>query len=365
MFCSPLIHPEPSRLPAPLREWIGRRLSGPARLTAAHRDEAVIYAAGRLGDLVLALSPIRLLLDHWGAGRCTVVVSDVAAELAARELPEVRRVVVPLDAPGVLRDVLPLRRQLRPALGRHPGVRRISLLHQRTLFHEIALTWIPADEDFRLTPATYPAAPAAGLSLELEAHRRLAELALGRTVTPAEVRPRLRHASATEGDTLLICPLASHVEKSLPLAVMAEALGSIRGPAGWRARLAGSPAQRALLQPYQDALVQAGLTVAEPLTTPDLASFIAEVARAGAVLAVDSFAAHLALALDKRACIILGGGRPDFCLPWHQSERQRFCLHRLPCFGCGWRCSQPAILCLQQMPPAAVRTALAELLPAA
>jgi len=365
MFCSPLIHPERSRLPAPVREWIGRRLGGPVRRATPPRDEAVLYAAGRLGDFVLALSTIRLFLDHWGAGRCTLVVSDLVADLAALELPDVRRIVVPLDAPGVVRDVLPLRRRLRPLLGRHPGVRRISLLHQRTLFHEIALSWIPAEEDHRLTPATYPAAPGDGLSLELEAHRRLAEAALGRPVKPAEVRPRLRHVTATEGDTLLLCPLASQAGKSLPVTVLAEALGSGLGVGPWRLRVAGSPAQRAQLEPYQGVVERAGLPVEEPLTTTDLALFVRAVARAGAVLAVDSFAAHLALALDKRACIVLGGGRPDFCLPWHQSGRQHFCLHRLPCFGCGWRCSQPSVLCLEQMPPAHIRASLAALLPAA
>jgi ADP-heptose:LPS heptosyltransferase len=94
-------------------------------------------------------------------------------------------------------------------------------------------------------------------------------------------------------------------------------------------------------------------TGAEPVTpeqvrklnTPDLASLVAALQGADAVLCHDSLPAHLAAALGKPVVAIFGSGEPDWFAPWNNRDRvvqRRVCpLH--PCID---RCGMDSYLCL-------------------
>lgn len=85
---------------------------------------------------------------------------------------------------------------------------------------------------------------------------------------------------------------------------------------------------------------------ARQLRTPDLASLVAALHGADAVLCHDSLPAHLAAALGKPVIAIFGSGEPDWFAPWNNRERavqQRVCpLH--PCID---RCGMDRFLCLE------------------
>jgi hypothetical protein len=66
MYCSPHLLSEQTNIPPALRNWLGRRLGGPARTANRQRRRACLFALGRVGDFVLTLSALRLLVRASG-----------------------------------------------------------------------------------------------------------------------------------------------------------------------------------------------------------------------------------------------------------------------------------------------------------
>jgi len=80
--------------------------------------------------------------------------------------------------------------------------------------------------------------------------------------------------------------------------------------------------------------------------TPDLASLIAALQGADAVLCHDSLPAHLAAAIGKPVVTIFGSGEPDWFAPWNNRDRvvqKRTC----PIHPCIDRCGMDSYLCLE------------------
>ena len=358
MYCSPLLPTEQARLPARVRKWIGRRLSGPRHVGAIRQRVACIHKVDRLGDFVLALSAIRLLLDHIGHEQCSLVVSDLVAPLALQEFPNTHLITMPTDAPGVLRQLVPTWWRDRPRLG---GVRyglSICLSQQRDLYKEVSLTWIEAKGEIKLTRADYPNVAQSFFPSDLLAHQQVVSRVMGRPVSDREITPCLQSAKIGDQGTLLLCPLGSSPLRTLSPALAAASLKI------WQSQrtilLCGSPAQANRLDDYAAQLRSAGVTDVALSLPPTLHDFINLVASAGLFLGTESGGAHLAAALDQRAVIVLGGGTPGLCMPWRRSVRQIYVQHELPCYGCGWRCGRPEVDCLKQISPDALARALHE-----
>src|SRR5688500_441975 len=77
-----------------LRRWLTVALAGPHGAAARRANGVAIVKLDRLGDFVLALGAVRRLLAHFGPDSL-LVISAVAEPLAAREFPEVPRIVMP------------------------------------------------------------------------------------------------------------------------------------------------------------------------------------------------------------------------------------------------------------------------------
>ncbi len=358
MYCSPLLPTDPTRLPAGLRKWIGRRLSGPRRIGAIGQRTACIHKVDRLGDFVLALSAIRLLLDHLGHEQCSLVISDLVVPLALREFPDTHLITMPTDAPGVLRQLVPIWWRDRPRLGGiHYGL-SICLSQQRDLYKELSLTWIEAEREIKLTRTDYPTVSQTFLPCDLLAHQQIVSAVLGRPVSDREITPYLQSAEIGDQGALLLCPLGSSLLRTLPPALVATGLRIWRGQRA--IQLCGSPAQANRLDDYAALLRAAGVANISLSLPPTLDDYINLVASAGLFLGTESGGAHLAAALDQRAVIVLGGGTPGLCMPWRRSARQIYVQHELPCYGCGWRCGRPEVDCLKQISPDALAQALHE-----
>lgn len=80
-----------------------------------------------------------------------------------------------------------------------------------------------------------------------------------------------------------------------------------------------------------------------------LAELAAAVGSASLVIAVDTFTAHLAVAMDVPAICLIGGGQFGDFGPWCRSKRQRWITHPIPCFGCNWRCIRARIECMEDI----------------
>jgi hypothetical protein len=358
MFSSPLIAADRTWLPTALRSWVGARLGGPPRGAIHVRRRAAIFLVARLGDFVLGVSAVRRLLDAWGEENCVLVISHPTAALAAREFPRTPLIELPLQAPSLTRDLM-------RAWWRHRRKFRglavediVCLSHQRDLYKDTVLSWIGANRRHQLVRATYPQAAEPPLCLELEAHRQLVGAALGRTVSTAEILPRLASVTPAAGDYLLVCPTASEAVRCLPTPLLLGALQEWRGRSRARLVLCSAAAEAGQRQTQAAAIEAAGLGPCEQVQPPDLDALLRLVAGAGAVLAVESAPAHLATALDKPVCVVTGGGSYGLCGPWGHSARQIAVNHRTPCYGCGWRCHQPEVYCYTRIDPAAIAAAL-------
>jgi ADP-heptose:LPS heptosyltransferase len=83
---------------------------------------------------------------------------------------------------------------------------------------------------------------------------------------------------------------------------------------------------------------------------------------AALVLAVDTFAAHLAVSFDAPTVSLIGGGQYGDFGPWQRSTRQRWVTNRVPCFGCGWQCTRSRVECLVDITPGQVLKEAEEIL---
>ena len=121
-------------LPPAIRRLVTARMAKPAPLLeGARQRRACLYKVDRLGDFVLAIGALRRLIAHYGPGECRLVVSTIAAPLAAAEFPDVARWEVPADASGVLREIRPLRRRLAPVWAAESFTDVVCLRHARSV----------------------------------------------------------------------------------------------------------------------------------------------------------------------------------------------------------------------------------------
>jgi ADP-heptose:LPS heptosyltransferase len=358
VFSSPLLPVDRTWLPSRLREWVGRRLGGPPNGRTHHHWRAAIYQLDRLGDLVIASSAIRLLLAEWGEAECLLILSEAAAPLAAREFPRTPHIVLPTSAPSLTRNLIPIWWRYRRKLHGHRAAATICLSHHRDVYKQTALTWIAADQIAFLDRSTYPTVYQRPWSLELTAHRQLLSTVLGRQVRLEDVVPQLTSVVASDGLDLVVCPIGEERARSIPPTVLLESLRLWRTRSGAQIVLSGLPHQAAELGKILAALRDRGVANATIEVSDTFSEFLQRIAAAGAVLANDSAPAHLATALDKRLVLVPGGGRFGLISPWQRSSRQIVLEHRVPCYGCGWRCHQPEPFCLTRISPTEVAAAL-------
>jgi len=323
MLCSPQLAEPRTLLPARVRALAGRWLSGPPRGPRSRHRRACLFAFGRIGDFVLALSTLRLFVREFGADQCALVVLPSLAPLAAAELPGVELITLPVYAGSLTREILPIWWRERRKFARDRFACRIAVTHQRFFYGDIALSWIDAEKDFRLLPTSYPHPSPDDQCTELHAHRRLAALVLGRPVTWEEIVPRFTRWTASDDGRLLVYPLSHDGSRDVPPSLVAAILRH------WRERhrtpvvLAGSPDDIAKLERYA-AIARAdgvdGLAVEAPA---GLENFLTHLARAGAVLAADSAAGHVGAAFDKPLVVLTQRSWHGLCQPWHRSAWQK------------------------------------------
>ena len=367
---------------AVLRLLAGARARTPLAGTASRR--VCLFKPDRIGDFVLALGAMRRLTEAHGEANCEFVVLAPVAELAQAEFPRARVVSLPVvgNARHLLRAVMSWLKWRRP-LAALTADTVICLRHQRNLTEECALLWLNArhamglqnsrheinDFDQAALPpsltsvAPRPIATEPPLCLELASHRVLLRLALGREVRSEEVLPQLVSVVPEPGRALLLAPFSSSPLKDYPDAQLVEAL-ALHGSA-MPLQLTGSPSQRPRLErlcQYLKLRRGAAVDILPDGSVPDL---VRALARARAIVTVDSAAAHIATAMDKPTVVLHNGTRYGEFGPWHRSGRQHWLVKPLDCFGCGGRCPYPQPMCVQEIEPRLVADTLAAVLAAA
>lgn len=363
----------PVQLPSVVRRWLAARVAQPApRSRGARTRRACLYKVDRLGDFVLALGALRRLVAHYGEEECRLVVSTVAAPLAAAEFPRVARWEVPPEANGVWRDVRPLRALHAPRWAEETFADLVCLRHARNLYRDCTLGWLHAGEWRGLGPrprdvlaanrpafvTDYPIQADAPWCRELLAHSEVVARATGTTPDWSALRPRLESVTAAPGGTWLFCPYGGATIRDYPADHWIEAWRAAGLPAG-PVEVMG-PATRAeeLGRLAARLRQEAGRTQTSVATDLPPLEFVARLARARGIVTVESAAAHLATALDRPATVVTGGGHFGCFAPWGEPGRQHWVFNALPCYGCDWACPFPTVRCLADLPADSVAAAM-------
>ena len=362
--------------------WLQRSCAGIARWRCRRRSPASrtfslgIFKADRVGDLILAHEAIQNLARSVPAGDAALITSDIAADAAAELFPDLRRIVV--TQRGIIRGLPAIWRSVA-TLAECRFDQLACLQHHRSATQELLLRApaanrttgcanarrdegpapaFPRSPDFGQT-LEYPASPT-HLPRELEAHRRVVEAICGSPISPSAMLPRICRPAPT-GHHLLLSPFASHPMRDYGDAGIEAVLLAAQSGATLPVRLIGSPAQGRRLRAMAGRLRAAGVRDIAALDTPTFRSYADSVASARLVLTMETATAHLAVAMDKKTVVILGGGHFGLLGPWHRSDRQRWIHNQVPCYGCDWRCTQPEVLCITGIDPNRVARAVREL----
>ncbi|HTH48196.1 MAG TPA: glycosyltransferase family 9 protein [Candidatus Limnocylindria bacterium] len=156
----------------------------------------------------------------------------------------------------------------------------------------------------------------------------------------------------------MLCPFGSSSLRTLPAAVLIAGIKEFRKQLPLSLRLPAAPAERTRYEAYADELAAGGLPRPLVVPTPTVEALLTEMAGSRAVLSTESAPAHLAVALDRPAVILLGGGHHGLFAPWTRSARQIWLDHPLDCYHCDWQCCHPEPYCLTQISSSAVAEAL-------
>jgi len=351
-------------LPDSVRRPVLRLLSGPPRGRHNRRFSAGIFKVDRLGDFVIALGAIRRMTEHFGPDRCLLVVSTVAEPLAALEFPQTPRIVLPVTAGGIVRELVPTAWRHRRRFADVNCETVLCLRHQRESYHDVVLSWLTADRLVKLAPQEYPAIdPEHASSAELEAHRRVVTSTLGRQFSLAEVLPKFTAFAPSAGGGLLVCPFSIDPLRDIPQATLLSALNEWSRAHAEDIRFSGSTADLPRLEALCREARALGITAAGLAEPTDAVGFIQQVAGAKIVLTADSAGAHIATAFDKPTVVVQGGGHAGVFGPWRRSSCQIWLQHRLPCYGCVDHCTETENFCLTRIPSGQIVAALTAVSP--
>ena len=330
-----------------------------------------VFKPDRVGDFILAISAIRRLIEEKGAERCLLLLNPLVRDLAEAEFPKTAKIYLPMSCG--LRHVRTWR-YWRRVLSSISCDTLVCLRHQRSFFHVAAMGWIRANRYYgvikpqgamepdadRLTEKLftdqfiYPAIYDSGGCAELRAHSAVVSAVLRRTVSYDELLPSfhsIQRSIAPLSSYLLVVPFSSAAIKDYPLKQMTQALKQALRIKPIHIILAVSPDQHAQAIYLQEALVRIIDSTVQIKTAPSLSVLLTWIAQSRCLLSVDTGPAHMAVALDVPAVIILGGGHYGLFGPWQRSAKQMWVTHSLECFQCNWKCVHSEPFCVTRIDP--------------
>jgi ADP-heptose:LPS heptosyltransferase len=339
-------------------------VAGFARPKSVRNYSLGILKLDRLGDAVLALGVIRKLISAHDSRGVLLVVSDTAAPLYRAEFPGIDLLELPAFSHRYAPDFIHLLLGNALRVQTRRVDRLVCLRHQPSDYlHAIACLLRPREcVALEITSpaervdleypsgrrAPYPTAPIPQ-GLELEAHRRVAELVLNQPVSPEEIIPRLNSVARQPGESLLLCPVAGDLQRMVSPCGMAQAVAGLLRCRSTAVDLCLPPNEDD--EPWVSALREAGCGVRHVVRPTDAVTLAQAIASARIVLANESAPAHLATALDQRGVFLIGGGHYGILAPWRRSDRQRWLSQPMACFGCEWHCRFDEARCITEIAP--------------
>jgi ADP-heptose:LPS heptosyltransferase len=349
-----------------------------------HKRFAIFKPDG-IGDLVLSSRAIEEIITEHGPENVTMIVSRQVADLARFLFPsvEILGITPGHEAwPDRLRNLGALRAVLRAAS--YDEV--LCLRHYRGLYESIILeaistrcvilldnqSQIVATRTTKLNSGRYHlvktpavAASANALPRELHFHAAVLSASLGRTVHADQLKPNWDRWAAKSKSTqpfVLIAPIAGRKIRKLPPELVEAAACAAVDHGLIHVVLTGSKAQASELGRYAGALkARLPTSRVEVIHPTSLPALLTLVAKSSIVAATESSIAHMAVALDQHALLLIGGGHFGWFAPWSRSPKQIWLTNKMPCFGCNWHCLFSEPYCITKIMSTKVTDAMSSL----
>jgi len=311
-----------------------------------------IFKPDGIGDFVLATGAIRLLSREFGEENLILCVKSLLVPLARSQFPQATVLDLPVAAKRrvlnlFLRNLLaclPLWWRVRTT----PVATAICLRSMRNYLETLIFLSARsrrhiANENIllrgkrrvrmavensvnRIFGTELVAYPDPGdLPMEIEAHRRVIEQTLRRSVAAAEVLPVITSPapSGTAEGYWVCAPITNLASKLYPPAKWQKLFEELRPEAATKKiLLVGSEDQRASLEELQGLLRASGCVGAEVFFPADLVAFVDCIAGSEMLFTVDTAAAHFSTALDRRTLILFSGLHRGMFGPWNRSAAQ-------------------------------------------
>ena len=358
-------------------------MQGVTRVTenGARRPLGILKPDG-LGDFVLATGAIRRLSEGVTPADLTLIVAAATADFARVQFPGSRVIALPKVHNGGMRDALGNLFALRKTLAGLVFDQLICLRHQRNLFEWLAFGAMSAtskvaleDEAAFLTPSQRKTLrkPHANYipesrthepetCRELSRHASVCSAVSGHACSPRDILPKVEVTPSDRHRGLVVSPFGGHQIRTYPRNQLAIALRSWSEHSSDEILLCGSPADGPRLTELADFLGNSGCRQVEVALFDSFQDFCNRIGSARCVLTMETSTAHVATALDIPMVALIGGGHFGWFAPWKSSNRQIWVNRRLECYGCNWKCPYQEPLCITEIPPESVSSALKSLM---
>jgi len=370
----------------------------PDRSAWAQQRIALLKLDG-IGDFILATGFLRTVHQEWPQAKITLFCRQPIGDMARQQFPGWSVVEIPQKR-SAIREIWQDKSTRRLLQFQPPFDLLIDLRTYRDFLDEVVTSWIPAhyklacqnpyrvNTDWSRWPddqriydqlLKIPADGDARVAQDIQSYQFLARWLFPQMPTLKNALPRLTLDPAAETHVanvlatqfqltaqqpfLLVCPGTSSPTKEYPIPALAEAIQTVAARHSLPILITGSRSDARTTKPLYE-LLKNQCRVIDVSGQFNLAQHPALVARARAVLSMDTGHAHFAGALGTPTVVILGGGQFGLFAPWGESPTYRWLTHSLPCFGCHWVCSQSYIKCIQDIPVPAIINALSEVLAA-
>ncbi len=378
--------------------WLARRVAslriGRAAALPSQRQlrRVTVLKLDRIGDFILATAFLRPLAETTIS--VTLIVRKPNGDVARQQFPNWDIIELP-GRETASRNIFCHRgvRALVSALEKADLL--VDLRAYRDYSDAVIASWVPATCKLAivnafpvaLTSVTFPredqiydillpsSPPLLGEVRDLTNHRTLRNALLGESSMPAMPSIFVPPEDALTTKNLLeaqcgiapdeayvvVCPGASSAVREYPAAHLAAALkaGLIGGD--FRVVIAGSagdkPAVARLISSLSGAVPYVDAT--NKLT---LRQHIALLAGARAVICMETSHVHIVGALGVPCVCVMGGGHFGEFGPWGESHRFRWVYERMACYNCEWQCIHSRPLCVEEISPERIASAIREVL---
>lgn len=327
-----------------------------------------IYKVDRLGDFVLSLGAINEVVKCYGPENVILIGSRHTIRAAEILTPGIEAVEAPFGNNRLWEVWWHIARKRHHPLLSLGVDMLLCLRHHRVLRDDMLLEAIPArrtigadlvgfNEDqgqllsptFRFDELVRLDGVGLGECLEIAWNRSVVAKALAKRFDPDQTLPSITSRTEVDPELVAVVPTTSAKIKDMTVKQLTAVLGAAKQ---WKCRVQLLAAPESADR-YHRLLSECGPSgeKVDVANTASTAKLIENIARCAALITVDTFAGHLAVAMDKHTICLLGGGHFGWFGPWHRSRKQRWLWNELPCYGCNWKCLYPEPKCLTGLDP--------------